>query len=64
MAKFDADRLRERLERLNRGQLAKLERFAEDLLREAERTRRGPKQADDAARPSRPAGRRRVGDGV
>ena len=67
MGKFDADRLRDRLERLNRGQLARLEQFAEELLREAERTRRGPKRTDDADPPSttrvtRATGRR-PGDG-
>lgn len=63
MAGFDADRLRERLERLNREQLAKLERFAEELLREAERTRRAPKRTGDAGTASpaaRAPGRRRL----
>jgi hypothetical protein len=66
MAKFDADRLRESLERLNRGQLAKLERLAEDLLREAEGARLAPKRAGEderaaRARSTRETGRRRLG---
>jgi hypothetical protein len=66
MAGFDADRLRERLERLNRGQLAKLERLAEELLREAEGARLAPKRAGDGeqgsrSRKTRAAGRRRLG---
>ena len=68
MAKFDAERLRMRLERLNREQLAKLEQFTEELLREAERTRLPPKRADDAdpstrGTASRATGRRRGGNG-
>lgn len=61
MAGFDADRLRERLERLNHGQLAKLEQLAADLLREAERTRLPPKRAGDADRAARGRGPRETG---
>ena len=50
MTKFNPDRLRERLERLNRDELARLEKLSEELL---ERSRaKGP--------PTKRAGPRRV----
>lgn len=45
MAEFNADRLRERLERLNREQLARIEQLAEELLNEARHNKPAPKRS-------------------
>ena len=45
MAGFNADKLGERLDELNREQLAALEKLSEDLLTEMQR--RGPLRAGD-----------------
>ena len=45
MAGFDADKLGERLDKLNRGKLAAIEKLSEDVLEEMQR--KGPIRAGD-----------------
>jgi len=55
MAEFNADKLNERLNQLNKEQLATMEKLVEKLLTEMEDTRPVPKRSDQAKRPSRAA---------
>jgi len=55
MAEFNADRLNERLNQLNKEQLATMEKLVEKLLTEMEETRPVPKRSDQAKPPSRAA---------
>ena len=55
MAEFNADRLNERLNQLNKEQLATMEKLVEQLLTEMEETRLVPKRSDRAKPPSRAA---------
>ncbi len=45
MAGFNADKLGKRLEKLNRGRLATIEKLSEELLKEMQR--KGPVRAGD-----------------
>ena len=55
MAEFNADKLNERLNQLNKEQLATMEKLVEKLLTEMEETRLVPKRSDQAKPPSRAA---------
>ena len=55
MAEFNADKLNERLERLNREQLARMEKLIEELLNEMENSRPVPKRAEQTDPSSRAA---------
>ena len=55
MAEFNADKLNERLEQLNREQLARMEKLIEELLNEMEKTRPAPKRAEQTDPSSRAA---------
>lgn len=46
MAEFDADKLSERLEQLNREQLATMEKLVEELLNDLKEGKPVPKRAD------------------
>ncbi len=46
MAEFNADKLNKRLERLNREQLATMEKLVEELLNEMEKSKRASKRSD------------------
>ncbi len=46
MPGFNADKLNERLEQLNREQLATMEKLVEELLNEMEESRRAPNRSD------------------
>ena len=46
MGEFDADELNERLERLNRGQLANVEKLVEKLFKDMKGGRPVPKRSD------------------
>ena len=47
MAEFDADKLGERLDKLNREQLATMEKLVEDLLREMGEGKPIPERANE-----------------
>lgn len=47
MAEFDADKLGERLDKLNREQLATMEKLVEDLLNEMEESKPIPERASE-----------------
>lgn len=55
MAEFNAEKLNERLNQLNKEQLATMEKLVEKLLKEMEETRLAPKRSDQAKPPSRAA---------
>jgi len=46
MAEFNADKLNERLEQLNREQLATMEKLVEELLKEMEESKPASKRSD------------------
>ncbi len=53
MAEFNADKLNEQLEKLNREQLATMEKLVEELLKTMEESRLGAKRVDQADPSSR-----------
>ena len=55
MAEFDADKLSERLEQLNREQLATMEKLVEELLNDMKEGKPIPKRSDQT-RLSSPSG--------
>ncbi|MCY3731567.1 MAG: hypothetical protein OXF98_09515 [Rhodospirillaceae bacterium] len=55
MAEFDADELNERLEQLNRGQLANVEKLVDKLLKDIKGDRPVPKRSDQTPRSHGPA---------
>jgi hypothetical protein len=55
VAKFNADKLNERLEQLNREQLATMEKLIEELLNEMEKSTPVPKRAEETDPSSRAA---------
>ena len=61
MAEFNADKLNERLEQLNREQLATMEKLVEELLKEMKEGKPVPKRSEDtgSSPPPQPAGDRR-----
>jgi len=50
MAEFNADKLNERLEQLNREQLAAMEKLVADLLEKMEEQKAAPKRAGEISR--------------
>lgn len=58
MGEFDADELNERLEQLNRGQLANVEKLVEKLLQDMKGSRPVPKRADQTPLSHGPADER------
>ena len=49
MAEFNADKLNERLEQLNREQLATMEKLVEELLKEMKEGKPVPKRSEETS---------------
>lgn len=59
MAEFNADKLNERLEQLNREQLATMEKLVEELLKEMKEGKPVPKRSEEtrSSQPTRASSR-------